>query len=742
MTRRRWLNLFIVTLFLLAYLSPPDSGYAAVITVDTTADDDVVNGNCTLREAMIAARDNTSRDNCPVGGTSDTIAFNINTSTDPGCSGSTCTIQPLTALPVLIGAGDIRIDGYSQPGSSEAIGDFPANIRIVIDGSLSSNYYGIEISSPGNIVSGIAIHGFDFGILLNGTSAANNHIRGCYIGTDSSGTIAYGNAAGGIWLSEAGDGNIIGGTTSAERNIISGNGDTNPGAGHGIFISNISGSTTISGNYIGLTPDGFFALGNEGSGVAVVGDQMSVAIGGTAPGERNLISGNSIGIHFTYSLGSSPHDNTVEGNWIGLNILGDAAVPNNSDGVVLHNGAYDNTIGPGNVISGNVYNGVSIRTAGTNGNRVEGNFIGTDPSGMTAIPNGYYGVSVESSAQANLIGGDEISERNVIAGNTYVGVRIKDTNTDDNIVSGNYIGITADGTVPLFNGTDGVEISNNAAYTQVGGTSTLQRNVIASTGYAVRIDSSAHNNTVSANLIGTDASGTTGMGGGSGVYIASGAHANTIGGVSTIERNVISGNGGVGVVITGSGTDSNQVLGNYIGVDIGGVNPLPNETLYGVNMTNSAQYNQIGPRNVIANHDNTGIRCTGTDTDYNVFTQNSIYANTITNIGLGTGSNQDIGPPTISSVNFFSSSVSGTTSPICSVCTVELFTSPTAGPSAGKTYLGSTTTDIVGNWTISPPVLYGPYLTATLTSLSMGTSGFSSAFLNDFTVTWLPLIMR
>ena len=64
MTRRRWLSLFIVTLFALAYLSPPSSGYAATITVDTTADDDTVNGNCTLREAMIAARDNTGRDNC------------------------------------------------------------------------------------------------------------------------------------------------------------------------------------------------------------------------------------------------------------------------------------------------------------------------------------------------------------------------------------------------------------------------------------------------------------------------------------------------------------------------------------------------------------------------------------------------------------------------------------------------------------------------------------------------------
>jgi hypothetical protein len=237
------------------------------------------------------------------------------------------------------------------------------------------------------------------------------------------------------------------------------------------------------------------------------------------------------------------------------------------------------------------------------------------------------------------------------------------------------------------------------------------------------------------------------MGGGNGVWIDNGSHDNTIGGTTFVERNVISGNGGSGVRICDSGTDNNQVLRNYIGVDITGIGPLPNGlpgcgTCNGVRIESGAQSNTIGPYNIIAYHPTDGIRILDATTDYNIITRNSIYANVNTNISISPGANEDIPAPTVSSASLSPLSVSGSTSPPCTGCTIEVFTSLSSSPLAGRTYLGTGTTDAVGDWTVSTPGLHGPYLTATLTDATKGTSMFSGAFFTEITATYLPLIMR
>ena len=737
-------RMIVVVMIVLAALSLSISpARSATIVVNTTSDLVAIGGDCTLREAMESARDNTSVDACTSGGTIDVITFAINAATDPGCNAGTgvCTIQPATALPYLYGSGNITIDGYTQTGADPASGSTPAEIRIVIDGSLITvgSLIGIGIQSPNNIIAGLAINQFESGIVLSGSEATNNSIQGCYVGTDAAGTSGPGNSPNGIWVSSAGTGNVIGGTSEANRNLISGN-------GYGVYIAGTSSGTTVAGNYIGTSANGLASIPNE-NGIYINGDANNNTIGGSASGAGNLISGNTWDGITIVGTPTDPHDNTIEGNWIGVDVTGSAALANTQHGIQILNGAYSNVIGPDNIISGNAQNGILIWTAETDGNGVKGNFIGTDLTGTVAIPNGALtgGISIKGTAEGTVIGGDTPAERNLISGNTGRGVRISDTGTDDTVVSGNIIGLDISGTSTLLNGWEGVHVTIGAANTTIGGTTSGEGNVIVADYAPVKLDDGAHHNTVSGNLLGTDVAGTSGFGTGTGVSISGGAHTNTIGGTTVGERNVISGNGGRGINIYGTGTDDNQVLGNFIGVDINGANPLPNPS-GGIQIWDSAQDNTIGPKNIIANNGLEGVRIYGVDTDRNFFTENSIYAHTNYNIALPftpDGSNEDIIAPTIVSVSLSPLSVSGTTTPACSGCKIEVFTSPAPSfPGAGKSYLGTGTTDGSGNWTVSTPGLHGPYISATLTDSTKGTSMFSNRIFTTIQALYLPLIMR
>jgi CSLREA domain-containing protein len=738
---RRLFAIFLCLGFLFAVSGP--GTHAAAIVVDTTADDDAANGNCTLREAMIAARDNVTRDACVAGVPIDTIAFGIDASTDAGCNAGTgvCTIQPTTELPSLFGSGNITIDGFTQTGAAVATGGTPAEIRIVIDGSLVPLFpNGFQIQSPDNVISGLAINQFSYGVAISGPSATGNSIRGNNIGTDSTGMTALANDGAGVWLSAAGAGNTIGGTVPADRNVISGNGD-------GVYVTGETSGSTISGNYIGVTADGSTALGNSGSGIHIRGDANLNTIGGSASGAGNIISGNAgDGITINGQTVEFPHDNTIENNWIGIDITGAVAFPNVGSGVQIVNGAYSNVIGPNNVISGNSQYGINIWSAGTNGNGIKGNLIGTDTTGTSAIPNEAFGggINIQGEAQGTVIGGDTPAERNLISGNTGYGIRVTGSGTDYTVISGNYIGLDLTGTSALLNGLEGVYIVNSAANTTIGGDTIGERNVIVADNAPIKLDAGANNTTVSGNFLGTDITGKVGFATGTGVSISGGAHHNMIGGPTVGERNVISGNGGRGLNIYGLGTDHNQVRSNFIGVDVTGINPLGNPS-DGIRIWASAQDNTIGPGNIIANNGSQGIYIYGVDTDRNFITQNSIYAHTNYNIVrplTPDGSNEDITAPWIDTVNLSPLSVSGTTTPICASCTIEVFTSLVDYPAAGRQYLGTGSTDLSGNWTVSTPGLHGPYISATLTDTAKGTSVFSNRIFTEITALYLPLIMR
>lgn len=410
----------------------------------------------------------------------DLIQFNI-----PG--GGVQTINLLSPLPDI--TETVTIDGYTQPGSRKnTLAD--GNNAVLLIELNGINAGGVDPVS-GNGVAGLRISGTTTsdvtvtGLVINRFSgagiqifgAAGGHvISGNFIGTNASGTAAGpGNGQYGIITNSgvAGTRIIIGGLTPASRNLISGNGST------GITGFNSTITTVIQGNYIGTNAAGTAAIGNGSSGISIRYGTSTV-IGGTESGARNLISGN------------------------------------NGDGIYIDNGVFSGT---------------------TQGVSIEGNYIGTDFSGVTAVPNTASGVVLWGGGkhvQGVSIGGPIAGGGNVIAGNGGHGIQFQSSevigyagSVSGNTVQGNSIGVNAYG-LALPNGQSGITVYSAAA--------------------------------------------------------SSPATQNSIGGPEQ-AANIIAHNTGSGVVISGSAATQNPILYNSIysngvlGIDLGGDGFTPNDPL-------------------------------------------------------------------------------------------------------------------------------------------------------------------
>ncbi|MEJ2209577.1 MAG: hypothetical protein P8129_11140, partial [Anaerolineae bacterium] len=305
----------------------------------------------------------------------------------------------------------------------------------------------------------------------------NNTIAGNYIGVRAAGDVAMGNDYG-IWIEE-GAYNVIGTNgdgsgDAAERNVIASNDHAN------VVITGVGANyNRVAGNYIGVDASGSLVLSNP-SGVLVGGGARNNVVGTNLDGqgdaaERNVISGHSwVGVSLA---GEGTRGNRVAGNYIGLAATGLSAL-GNDHGVRVTSGASNNTIGGAavaapNVIAGNASNGIWLAESGIS-NLVLGNLIGTDNTGLAAVPNGESGVYIETSA-GNRVGGTAAGSRNVIAGNSGSGVSIRDSGSFDNLVQGNYIGVGLDGVTPLGNGGSGVLVYQGAHHNTIGGVPVSQR---------------------------------------------------------------------------------------------------------------------------------------------------------------------------------------------------------------------------------------------------------------------------
>jgi len=220
----------------------------------------------------------------------------------------------------------------------------------------------------------------------------------------------------------------------------------------------------------------------------------------------SMVRGLAIGGFSANGILVESPGNILEGNFLGTDITGTTALGNAAFGALLRsqNNQVGGTVADArNLLSGNELDGVAMQGAAASQNEVLGNYIGTDVSGALALGNLNDGVFVEDGSD-NTIGGVTAGSRNVIAGNVLVGVRISMASATGNLVQGNYIGTDVSGTLDLGNVAHGVRLQEGATINTIGGTSSGARNIISGNEITgIRINGGAHNNRVLGNYIGT-----------------------------------------------------------------------------------------------------------------------------------------------------------------------------------------------------------------------------------------------
>jgi len=279
---------------------------------------------------------------------------------------------------------------------------------------------------------------------------------------------------------------------------------------------------------------------------------------------------------FAYGIALTTNGgNLVEGNFIGTDPSGTIDRGNVLFGIRVTGGSGNiiggTSVSSRNVISGNDNHGVGLVSGG---NVVLGNYIGTDRTGMSALPN-RIGLLTENSANvSNTIGGTSAGAGNLISGNSGAGVSLGGT-VLGHLVQGNWIGLDASGTGDLGNGGDGIALQFGSCCNSIGGTAAGAGNVISGNNLN-GIRSDYHPQAIRGNRIGTTADGTAPLGNdGHGVYVNTMSN-NVVGGIAPGAGNTIAWNGGDGVALGNAGFGC-AVLGNSIRANDGlGINLGPN----------------------------------------------------------------------------------------------------------------------------------------------------------------------
>ncbi len=395
----------------------------------------------------------------------------------------------------------------------------------------------------------------------------------------------------------------------------------------------------------------------------------------------------------------------------------------------------------------------------TNGNnKIEGCFIGTNPTG-TAPTNNTDIIFLDHSNN-NLIGGGTAAARNVTAAISISGDGSVTGQGENNVIQGNYVGIKP-GAMALIppGGRRGIGVNVLS-----GRKNSIIGNVIGGFDAGVELVSktpASSENTVQGNFIGTNAASTAALPNGTGVTISTGdlqvTSDNLIGGPTPGARNVISGNSLYGVFITGN---RNTIQGNFIGVGVDGSTPLPNGTggiFSGPGFQSDTGNGNViggtipGAGNVIAYNGVAdkahafGVKIySGTG---NAILGNSIFGNYGLGINLGvgygpipndsgdtnTGANNLQNFPVLASVSNAggNTTIAGTLNSVANTTyRIEFFAG--SGYGDGQTFVGSTdvTTDGKGDASfnyIVPQIGGSQRITMTATDPSGNTSEFSSA---------------
>jgi len=471
---RGWCFALLLSLVALVAVGAPSVSEPVTFTITTTTDD----GPGSLREAI---------QHCNRQGGRARIVFDLAKS-DPGFV-ATAGIWRITFrdTPPALTVSDVTVDGASQ---TVRHGDTnPHGPEIVLSGGGHSIEYAFLIINAARVtIRGFVIQDFLYGIQVYGPASCSNRIVGNFIGVDETGTRATGNYNGIELLSGAHD-NLVGGADPTERNLVSGNehiGIRISDAHHNLVLGNFVGvdrtgtravpnhdgicvegrsrgnliggpragernlfsgnvaygvdlfgvgvqENIVRGNFIGTDITGTKAIPNT-YGVLFDDRSSRNLVGGTNPGEWNLISGNTAFGAYFYNNGTC--SNVVQGNRIGTDASGTFAVPNET-GVHIDGGTFRNVV-DNNLISGNVVAGVTIFALYTDHNAITRNRIGIALDEARPLGNGADGVRIAFGPKNNLVGGSPLTA-NIIAHNGKNGVSIESDGAVGNRISCNSI---------------------------------------------------------------------------------------------------------------------------------------------------------------------------------------------------------------------------------------------------------------------------------------------------------------
>ena len=380
----------------------------------------------------------------------DTVAF------DASLTG--VTLRPLSALPALTDGGT------TVDGDTDGDGDSDIELRGSRAGAGADGLHITQPTKSGCVVQYLTITDWQGnGVHIDGSG--HNEIVGCNFGVRLDGTTVAQNGPRDIYIVD-GLHNVIGGPDQLDRNVIAGGAaadregikvssarstrvygcyfgvrrdgsdvlrpprptnraiyltedtydgyvyyNTFGGCGRAVMLGGPgTRRNSVRGNTAGLLPDGDTPTATVQQFVVIENGAHNNTIGGTAAGDRNVVSVKEYGVRIT---GPGCEDNLIQGNYFGLNAAGDADRKLGC-GVLVDGGAGPQIIGgsasgagnyicPGGV-SGITY-GVKIDIGSGSGTTIEGNSIGLRPDGGFG-PRYSYGCHVtgaEAYAGANAV---------------------------------------------------------------------------------------------------------------------------------------------------------------------------------------------------------------------------------------------------------------------------------------------------------------------------------------------------
>ena len=197
---------------------------------------------------------------------------------------------------------------------------------IAINGAAANVVGGTTVTAR-NVLSGNA----QYGIWITGAGATGTIVRGNFIGLTATGTAAVPNLSG-VAVEGGATATVIGGTSAAARNFVSGN------ASAGILLGGAGTSgTLVQGNSIGTDSTGVAPVPNASHGVLVGMGAAGNTVGGLVAGAGNVVTAS--GSHGVVIADAGTRGDAVLGNSIFSN--GGIGITLNLDGVTPNNGTKD-----------------------------------------------------------------------------------------------------------------------------------------------------------------------------------------------------------------------------------------------------------------------------------------------------------------------------------------------------------------------------------------------------------------